>query len=76
MHRTWLVLVGVLALALGMFVSQQVYRSSQFKAASPQAVDVVVAANPDNSRKLNTKSLFHGKKPLSTRLWYQEEAFV
>jgi len=45
MHRTWLVLVGVLALALGMFVSQQVYRASQFKAASAQAVDVVVAAN-------------------------------
>ena len=32
--------------------------------------------NPDNSRKLDTKSLFHGKKPLLTRLWYQEEAFV
>ena len=45
MPRTWLVLVGVLALALGMFVSQQVYRASQFKAASAQAVDVVVAAN-------------------------------
>ncbi|PYU19363.1 MAG: hypothetical protein DMG30_24490 [Acidobacteria bacterium] len=38
--------------------------------------EVGASANPDNSRKLNTKSLFHGKKPLSTRLWYQEEAFV
>jgi Flp pilus assembly protein CpaB len=45
MHRRWLVLVGFLALAFGMFVSYQVYRASQFKAASPQAVNVVIAAN-------------------------------
>src|SRR5438309_6432824 len=45
MHRAWLVLVGFLALALGMFVSHQVYRAPQFKGASAQAVDVVVAAN-------------------------------
>jgi pilus assembly protein CpaB len=45
MHRTWFVLVGFLALALGMFVSHRVYRASQFKTASAQVVDVVVAAN-------------------------------
>ena len=45
MHRTWLVLVGFLALALGVFVSHQVYRILQSKTASAQGVDVVVAAN-------------------------------
>jgi pilus assembly protein CpaB len=45
MDRRWLVLVGFLALALGMFVSRQVYCASQFKSVSAQPVDVVVAAN-------------------------------
>ena len=45
MHRTWLVLVGFIALALAIFVTRQVYRASQFETASARPVDVVVAAN-------------------------------
>jgi pilus assembly protein CpaB len=45
MNRTWLVLVGFLALALGIFVSHQVYRTVQSKTASAKAMDAVVAAN-------------------------------
>lgn len=45
MNRTWLVLVGFLALALGMFVSNQVYRILQSKTASAEGVDVVVATH-------------------------------
>jgi pilus assembly protein CpaB len=45
MHRTWLVLVGFLALALGMFVSHRMYHTLQSKTASAQGVDVVVAAH-------------------------------
>jgi pilus assembly protein CpaB len=45
MNRTWLVLVGFFGLALGMFVSHQVYRILQSKTASAQGVDVVVAAH-------------------------------
>jgi pilus assembly protein CpaB len=45
MHRTWLVLVGFLGLALGMFVSHRMYHTLQSKTASAQGVDVVVAAH-------------------------------
>jgi pilus assembly protein CpaB len=45
MHRTWLVLVGFLALALGLFVSHRMYRALQSKTASARGVDVVVAAH-------------------------------
>src|SRR5438105_4138631 len=52
MHRTWLVLVGVLALALGMFVSQQVYRASHFKAA-PNAASSLPGLIPPGMRALS-----------------------
>lgn len=45
MDRAWLVLVGFLTLALGMFVSHQVYRTLQSRTAYAKAVDVVVAAS-------------------------------
>jgi pilus assembly protein CpaB len=45
MDRAWLVLVGFLTLALGMFVSHQVYRTLQSRTAYANAVDVVVAAS-------------------------------
>lgn len=45
MQRTWLVLVGLFALALVIFVSRWLYRSLQFKSASAEGVYVVVAAN-------------------------------
>jgi pilus assembly protein CpaB len=45
MDRTRLLVVWFLALALGMFFSRQVYRTVQSRAASPKAVDVVVATH-------------------------------
>jgi pilus assembly protein CpaB len=45
MDRTRLLVVWFLALALGMFVSRQMYRTVQSKTASPKAVDVVVATH-------------------------------
>jgi pilus assembly protein CpaB len=44
MHRVWLVLVGFLALALGLFVSHPVYHTLQSKITSVDGVDVVIAA--------------------------------
>ena len=45
MQRTWLVLVGLFALALVIFVSRWVYRFLELKSASTEAAFVVVAAN-------------------------------
>ena len=45
MQRTRLVVVGLFALALVIFVSRWLYRSLRFKSASAEAVYVVVAAN-------------------------------
>lgn len=45
MQRTWLVLVGLFALALVIFVSRWVYRSLELRSASTEAAFVVVAAS-------------------------------
>lgn len=45
MDRTRLLVVWFLALALGMFVSREVYRAVESRTAPPKAVDVVVAVH-------------------------------
>ena len=45
MDRMRLLVVWFLALALGMFVSHEVYRAVQSRTASPKGADVVVAAH-------------------------------
>jgi pilus assembly protein CpaB len=45
MDRTWCVLVGFLALALGMLVSHQVHRTLQARTAYTKTVEVVIATS-------------------------------
>jgi hypothetical protein len=51
MNRASFVLVGLLALTLGMFVSHSVYRTLQSKTAAANPIYVVVAANYMSGRE-------------------------
>ena len=68
MNRTRLLMIGVLALALGFFASVYVYKSLQSKSSSgiENGVDVIVAANDlqVGARVMSTTSRLSRSKAL------------